>query len=387
MEIQVGAPLSIREAFQLAIHEAKRGQGFVTPNPLVGCVVLDQKGRLLSTGYHSRFGGPHAEVEAINKIKDPALLKGATVIVTLEPCAHHGKTPPCAELLAKFPLSQVHYGLKDPNPLVAGKGLEILKRAGIETVEAPEDLQVELELLAEVFLTNQRHKECFVAVKAASSLDGMMCLENCESQWITSETARLQGHRLRAHYGAILTSASSLMRDNSRLNARVHPFEEKRIPVFILDGQGRSADFLPSSGLLSVREKTDVFVFTSKEHVSKFKDLPASQRIEMELHEGLFKMDEIFRHLWELKVSSVMVEAGPKLTSTLISKGLFHRLELFIGNKILGVNPTGSWTKGLSPTRMDKTLSLKHIRFQTLGEDLLISGRNPSSFQPLFFQA
>lgn len=388
MEIQIGTPLSIREAFELAVSEARKGLGFVSPNPPVGCVVLDRHGNFLSSGYHQRFGGPHAEVEAINKITDPSLLKGAVVIVTLEPCAHHGKTPPCAEMLAKLPLSEVHYGLKDPNPLVAGKGIEVLRKAGIEVVTAPSEMQIALELLVESFLTNQKYKECFVGVKAASSLDGMMCLENRESQWITSEAARLQGHRLRAQYGAVLTSANSLINDNSRLNARVAPFENKSIPVFILDEQGRCGEFLPKSNLLSLREPSEIFVFTFKEHLTKCKGLPSSQLIEMEPNdEGLFRLDEVFRRIWDLNTASVMVEAGPQLTSALVSQGLFHRLELFIGNKILGANSTGSWTKGLMPSRMDETISLKHIRFQTFGEDLLVSGRNPSSFQPLFFQA
>lgn len=385
MEIQVGSLISIQEAFSLAISEAKKGLGFVSPNPPVGCVLLDRNGKLLSVGHHRRFGGPHAEVEAVNKLADTALLKGGSAIVTLEPCAHFGKTPPCAEFLAKLGLSKVYYGLKDPNPLVAGKGLEILKDAGIEVIEAPEVSRIELELLAEAFLINQRYRECFVGVKVASSLDGMMCLENKESQWITSDMARLQGHRLRAHYGAVLTSAASLIKDNSKLNSRVMPFEKNSIPLFILDEDGKSAEFLPGSELLKVRKASEIFIFIGQKSESNFKNFSSAQVIVMDLKEGLFDLAEVFRHLWKAGVPSVMVEAGPQLTSALISQGLFHRLELFLGNKILGTNTTGSWTKGLKIESMNQTLSLAHIKFHSFAEDIWVSGRNPKSFQSLFF--
>ncbi len=387
MAIEVGDRISITDAFKLAIFEAEKGKGFVSPNPPVGCVVLSEDNRLLATGFHRRFGGPHAEVEAVNSLSDPSVLKGAKIIVTLEPCSHFGKTPPCAEFLAQFPIAEVHYGLKDPNPKVSGRGLQVLEDAGIKTEMAPASFAAELEVLVETFVCNQKFNEPFVGVKVATSLDGMMCLKNRESQWITGAEAREQGHRLRAHYGSVLTSANSLVNDNSRLNSRIEPFKDKSIPVFLLDQNAKSADFLEDSELLKVRDKKDLFVFTKSENLKRFSGLPSSHVIGLSCSEEGFDLREILRKIRDLGMHSLLIEAGPVLTSAMISQGLFHRLEVFIGSKIIGSNPTGSWTKGLNFSQMSDVLEFHPSKIMTLGRDFYLSGRNPKSFSPLFNQA
>lgn len=387
MEVQIGSKLSLINAFHLAIAEAKKGYGFVSPNPAVGCVFLDKNFALVSKGFHQKYGGPHAEVEAFKGLKSPSLVDGGYAIVTLEPCAHFGKTPPCAELLAKLPLKEVHYGLKDPNPLVSGKGLEILRNVGIEVVEAPEEVRADLEDLCEVFLVNQNFKECFVGLKLASSLDGMMCLSSGESQWITSERAREQGHFLRAKYGAVLTTARSVIRDNSRLNSRVKPFLNKEIPVAIIDEEGEMASFLQDSLLLKARSAEQVCVFTLEKNFSSFKSFPKIQLKVLEMKNNQPDLRDVFRSLHEMSWPSVLVEAGPSLTSALVGQGLYHRLELFLGNKILGSNVLGSWTKGLGPSSMAEVKGVTRPKVQTFGEDIFLSGRNSDSFKPLFLQA
>ncbi len=162
---------SLDQAMKLAMEEALKGAPFVSPNPLVGCVILDSRGQLLSRGFHTAFGQPHAEVEALKGLSTEQL-KGAHVVVTLEPCAHQGKTPSCAKLLASLPIAKVTYGLIDPNPLVAGQGVEILHAAGIKTELYQGPLQDELEEVCEEFLWNFRRQEIFVALKVAQSLDG-----------------------------------------------------------------------------------------------------------------------------------------------------------------------------------------------------------------------
>lgn len=384
MEVQIGTKLSLVDAFRLAIAEGKKGYGFVSPNPAVGCVFLDKNFGFISKGFHQRYGGPHAEVEAYNGLINSSLLEGGHAVVTLEPCAHFGKTPPCAELLAKLPLKEVHYGIKDPNPLVSGKGLDILSRAGIAVTQAPDEVRGELEDLCEVFLVNQNFKECFVALKLASSLDGMMCLPGGESQWITSQVAREQGHFLRAKYGAVLSTAKSVMKDDSQLNSRVEPFLNKKIPVAILDEQGELPSFLPKSSLLRVRSAEQIYIFTPQEHFPKFKALRSLQLKVLEIKNEKPDLKSVFRSFYEMKWPSVFVEAGPSLTSALMEQDLYHRLELFIGNKFLGSNTLGSWTKGLSPSSMAEVKGLIRPQVQTLGEDIFISGRNSSSFKPLF---
>lgn len=384
MEIKIGAQLSITEAFRLAIKEGERGFGSVSPNPAVGCVFLDKDHRLLSVGHHEFFGGPHAEVNAFQNIKDLSELKGGRAVVTLEPCAHVGKTPPCAEMLAKLPLSDVHYGLPDPNPLVNRQGIKILEAAGIKVFEAPGEIKNELEDLAEIFLVNQRYNEIFVGLKLASSLDGMMALPGGESQWITSSLARDHGHFLRAKYGAVLSTARSVKRDNSALNSRLQKFENKVIPAIVVDEDGISADFLKSSRLLSVRSPNDLLIFTDSLNKSKFDWLPKKSVEVVDKKDSYLDLSQVFLRLRDLGFSSVLVEAGPQLTSTLVAEGLFHRIELFMGNKILGSSSTGSWTKDLRSKSIEQALALQGVKFTPFGEDILISGRNPKSFNPLF---
>ena len=228
--------MNLDQAMQLAISEALKGAPFVSPNPKVGCVILDSQGELLSTGYHKKFGEAHAEIEALKNL-NPDQLKGAHLIVTLEPCAHEGKTPSCAKTLAKLPIKKVTFGLVDPNPLVAGQGAKILKEAGIEVEEYQGILKADLEEVCEEFLWNFRQKKVFVAVKIAQSLDGKIALLNGESKWITGPDSRQKVHELRAQYDAVLVGKNTILIDNPSLDIR-HPKIQKENKVVVLDRSG-----------------------------------------------------------------------------------------------------------------------------------------------------
>ena len=196
-----GEKISSDGAMELALRVAYLGAAHVSPNPLVGCVIVDENHNFVACGYHERYGEAHAEISALNKIADVerALLKNSTFYVTLEPCAHQGKTPSCARTLSLLPIKKVIYGLQDPNPLVSGQGAQILKNASIEAEVYEVPLKVQLFELVEVFLKNFTQKKIFVAGKIASSLDGLMALKNGESKWITSVLAREFSHELRSH--------------------------------------------------------------------------------------------------------------------------------------------------------------------------------------------
>lgn len=374
MAIQIGQKLNSKEAFELAIFEARKGLGFVAPNPPVGCVILDKENRLLSVGHHQKFGSAHAEVNAVQSVKDPEKLKGAKVFVTLEPCSHFGKTPPCAELLCGLPISEVHYGVKDPNPKVSGRGLEKIKSAGIQIFSAPEGVQRDLRNLIRVFWINQTEQRCFVALKVASTLDAQMALPNGESQWITGEEARTQGHILRAHYGAILTTAKSVLRDNSSLNARVEPFKEKEIPVFVLDPDGNLASTLKDLNLSKVRKPESLFVITLSAQATRFAGVLAGDQVcQMEASQGQFSLREVLQWIWEQGRASVMVEAGPNLISQFVSAKTFDQLELFLAPQIFGVASEMSWSQSLGFTKMSQALKFQNVFCQPLGQDLWIS--------------
>ncbi len=302
--------MNLDQAMRLAMKEALKGAPFVSPNPRVGCVILGSKGELLSTGYHKKFGEAHAEVEALKSLTFDQL-KGAHVIVTLEPCAHEGKTPSCAQALARLPIKKVTFGLVDPNPLVAGQGAQILRAAGIEAEEYQGDLKVGLEETCEEFLWNQRYQKVFVALKVAQSLDGKIALANGESKWITGHESRQKVHELRAQYDAILVGKNTILIDNPSLNIR-QPGIQKENKVVILDRSGE---------ILKIKDQLKIFQVHKPENVivSSCPDL-----------------ETVLKEIYHLGIRSILVEGGGQIYSSFISQGLVQRLHLFTAPIILG---------------------------------------------------
>mgnify|MGYP003294972684 CR=1 FL=1 len=197
----------MRKCFQLA----RLGEGKTSPNPLVGCVVLNSQNEIISTGFHEKYGQNHAERNALLKIsKEEA--KGGTLVVNLEPCSHYGKTPPCADLIVEYGIKKVVIAMRDVNPIVAGNGVQKLVDAGIEVVE--NILEDEARKLNEIFITNMLEKRVFVALKTATTLDGKIATKTGSSKWITSDKARAEVRNIRAKYDAILTSSSTVIADN-----------------------------------------------------------------------------------------------------------------------------------------------------------------------------
>jgi diaminohydroxyphosphoribosylaminopyrimidine deaminase/5-amino-6-(5-phosphoribosylamino)uracil reductase len=361
--------LSPLEAMKLAIEEGKKGAGFVSPNPLVGAVILDRHYNLVGLGHHQRVGHAHAEVNALKEIENPGHLDGAHVFVTLEPCAHEGRTPSCAKTLAELPIASVTYGLKDPNPLVAGKGAQILREAG-KTVALFTDLQDELEELSEIFLMNMRFKRPFVAVKVASSLDGRIALGTGESQWITNEESRAHVQYLRGCYDAVLTGAGTFLRDDPRLNSRDAHFTGKNQRVVLLDPSGKSFAKLEKSQLWSVRKPEDIFVITGPLGL----DAPEGiSHVEIPDADGAFEMTALMEALMEAEIHSLFVEAGAYTVSSFLKARLVDRLYLFQAPKILGEGM--SWTSGFTLSSIQQAPILRHPRLENFGDDFLVTGR------------
>lgn len=365
----MSSPLSKLEAMQMALKEARRGEGFVSPNPLVGCVILDRGGRLLARGYHARVGGDHAEIHAVKQVKDPELLDGAQVFVTLEPCAHEGRTPSCAKALGLLPIRSVTYGITDPNPLVAGQGAEILLRAGKE-VHRFDELKAECEELAEIFLANIRYGRPFVALKIASSLDGQIALSGGQSQWITGEAARHEVYYRRGCYDAVLTGVGTFLHDDPRLDARDPHFENRPNRVVLLDPEGKSLGTLKDSKLWSVRRPEEIFLVTGL----KVKSSLPVQQITLPLNEkGSFDLSELLSRLQSLGIFSVWVESGGETASQFLNAGLVDRLFLFQAPKILGRGK--SWTSGLQFGDLESVIQLENLSIRSFGEDVLLSAR------------
>lgn len=355
---------------QKALEEGVKGFGFVSPNPQVGCVVLNAKHELIASGHHERYGEGHAEVNALRNLTDEQL-KGAHIVVTLEPCAHVGKTPSCAEMLAKLPIESVTYGLKDPFPLVSGKGVEILEKAGKKVMHL-KSMEEACEELSEVFLWNQRHKKAFVALKMASSLDGQIALKSGESQWITGEKSRKYSHYLRAGYDAILVGRNTLVVDDPMLNIRHPNFQGKKNKVIILDPEGK---LLKNIGRYKITEHHDkeniIFAIKDSATVSTdYKTIPTKVLLS-----GALDLEDLTKKLYEEKIYSLYVEGGAQTYSEFLSQRAFQRFYLFQAPVIIGTKNGRSWSETFAVSKLKDKLTLRSLRSQKIGDDLFITGR------------
>lgn len=371
---------------QLALEEAKKGLGWVEPGVPVGCVVLDSDYQFLSSGYYEKYGGDHAEVNALKKIKDKSLLKDAHVFVTLEPCHHTGKTPPCSLELVKYPIQSLTYGAEEP--FTNRKGLNFLKEKKIKIIPNT-DFQKEIENLIAPFKFSFLNKKSFVSLKVASSLDGVVALENGESQWITGEPARNHGHFLRAIHSAVLIGVNTLLTDNPKLNIRVDPFQQKKNKVIILDPNGKSFSFLPKSRLLEVHSPKDVTVCC----LDKVKrntlgvnqvsvPLLSSSRLEKQkMSEGsqlvnkrdIFSLSHLLKVLYqEEQIQSVLVEGGAFCWSEFLRQQAAQKLYLYMAPKIIGKGLR--WSKDFTLPKLSASRLLDSVTVQPIGNDFLIEG-------------
>lgn len=380
-----GTPLTTEQAMQLAISEAYKGGPYVSPNPLVGSVVLDAHGKFIQSGYHQVYGGPHAEVNALKGLSLDEL-KGAHVIVTLEPCAHEGKTPSCAKMIAKLPVKKVTFGLIDPNPLVAGQGAQILKDVGIEAEvfssqdkKLEQEIKTQLEEVCEAFLWNFRHKKVFVAVKMASSLDGQVALKSGESQWITGPESREYVHYLRSCYDGILVGKGTVEFDNPSLNIR-HPTIEKKNKIIVIDGEAELLNKFSDLKLSQVNEPQNIFWCVSadmmeetQKKAAKLKNPPQLVFVKTEVT-GELDLEDLLAQLHSKGLRSVMVEGGAMTASSFIADELVNRLYMFQAPIIMGSGGSRSWTETVRIEKMANKIHVKNPRYLTFGGDFMITG-------------
>lgn len=303
-----------------ALELAEMGRGKVSPNPLVGCVIV-KDGIVIGEGWHKHYGMPHAEVNAIASVEDKRMLEGAELFVNLEPCAHHGKTPPCADLIAQYPFSTVYFSNIDPNPLVAGKGAERILAAGINVYQGL--LEVEGRFLNRRFFCRQEQKRPYIVLKWAQTADGFIAPPDYRPVWISSELSKKLVHKWRAEEDAVFVGTNTVLFDNPRLNVRewegrdpLRVFIDKQLQVprgaHILDGSQ------PTVCFNFVKEKVEDQV----------------EYIRLDPHEDL--SESILNRLQERGVSSVLVEGGTLLIQSLIEKGLWDEARVFRSPKTFG---------------------------------------------------
>ena len=306
--------MQYEKLMQKCIELAKQGEGQTSPNPLVGCVILDRDGNEISTGYHHKYGENHAERDALLKLTNGEE-KGGTLIVNLEPCSHYGKTPPCADLIIERGIKKVVIGMRDVNPIVAGNGIRKLQNAGVEVVENV--LEYECKTLNEIFIKNMTKNEVYIALKTATTLDGKIATQNGSSKWITSDKAREEVKKIRNRYDAILTTSSTILADNPTMAHR------KKI-IFDRDLKTNLEAPIYKNGEIYLFNATlDMF----EGGINFIKTPVINEKLDIEF---------ILKKAYDLGIKSILVESGGHLNGEILkyTDKIYH----FIAPKITGDN-------------------------------------------------
>lgn len=349
----------------LAMQLALKAKNMTSPNPLVGAVVV-RSGLVIAEGYHERAGAPHAEVIALYKAADKA--RGASLYVTLEPCAHFGRTPPCVDRIVKSGIKKVFIGMIDPNPLNNGKGVKLLKQHGIE-VEVG-FLQEELRKINEVFIKYITQKIPFVTVKIAESLDGKIATKSGDSKWITSDSSRGYAHRLRKNYDAVMVGVNTVLRDNPKLDA----WFSKRQPVKVIIDSRLST---PQEANIFLKGKAIIATLSTRpgQETANRKILDQKAKVlEVKEKAGQINLKDLMKKLASLEITNVLVEGGGTLIGALFDEGLVDKVLFFISPKIIGGKEAISSVMGAGISRIDKAIKLKEVKLKRIGEDFLIEG-------------
>lgn len=345
-----------------------RGEGAVNPNPLVGAVIV-RNGRIIGAGWHEQWGGLHAERNALARCSEPA--SGATMYVTLEPCCHHGKTPPCTDAVIAAGIRRVVVGLTDPNPLVAGKGIAKLREAGIEVESGV--LEEELRYQNRVFLKNITTQRPWVVMKSAMTLDGKIATRTGDSRWVTGEEARRRVHEMRRSLMAVLVGIGTVEADDPMLNCRLEG--EHRQPIRIVADS--SARISPDSQLVrTALDQRTIVAHTAKASQCR---LDALHKAGVETwccveEAGHLSMADLMQKIGATGIDSVLVEGGGEVNYSLLKGGLVDEVACFVAPKLLGGADSKTPIGGPGPERMAEAVELENLEVEHFGEDILIHG-------------
>jgi len=340
-----------------AIELAKRGIGGVNPNPLVGAVVV-KDGKIIGEGWHKKYGGPHAEVWALNEAGENA--KGATIYITLEPCSHQGKTPPCAKRVAEAGIKRCVVACIDPNPLVAGKGIKIIEDAGIE---------VKLGVLEYI-----ENKVPYLFLKCGITLDGKIATRSGKSKWITNEIAREKVQFLRTKFMAIMVGINTILKDNPSLDSRLDEEKfgiEKRNPFRVVIDPDLESPI--EAKFLNFNDDKAIIITSSDnkelEKIEKYKNL-GTRFIFLE--GKIFKMEDILKELGKLGIDSILLEGGSGLISAAFKENIVDAGEIFIAPKIIGDNSAIPFINGFNFDSMEEVFKLPNPKFNIYGDNISI---------------
>ncbi len=346
------------------IHLAKKSEGRVSPNPLVGAVIFDDNFRIISEGFHEFYGGNHAERNAILNAKED--LKNKSIIVNLEPCSHYGKTPPCAGLIIEKGIKRVIFGMVDPNPLVSGKGIKKLKAANIEVIQGI--LEKECRELNKIFIKNQTKNLPFVTIKTAVTLDGKIAARTGSSKWITDEYSRNYVQKLRNKYDAILTSSATVIKDNPSMTVRI---KNGRNPARIILDTNLSTS---KDSKIYDRNGARIIIVTG-EHITDEiikKHSPNAEFIKCPLKNGHIDLKQAVNLLYKAGIMSILIEAGAMLNNAFIQEKIPDDLIQFIAPKILADKNGYGFAQGCERDDISQCNNLIITSTKRLKRDIII---------------
>jgi diaminohydroxyphosphoribosylaminopyrimidine deaminase / 5-amino-6-(5-phosphoribosylamino)uracil reductase len=360
---------SIHEKYMdMCLHLAEKGKGYTSPNPMVGCVIV-KNGKVVGRGYHEKYGGPHAEVNALTRAGK--LAERSTLYVNLEPCSHFGKTPPCVDLIISKKVKRVVIGMRDPNPVVNGSGVKKLREAKIEVIE--NILIRRAKLLNEKFIKSVGQKMPFVTVKIAQTLDGRIADSQFKSKWITNSLAQKYTHGLRATNDAILVGANTIIKDNPKLTVRLL---KGRNPVrVVVDGKLSTP---LSSEVFRNTNVAKTVIFISKKIVrTKHSKINALTKLGIDVvalksNSYRISLNQVLKMLHLMNITSVLVEGGSNIFSQIIVKNLADKIVFMVAPKILGDGIQSIKLNKNIP--LQKALSLKNLKIKILNDNVIFEG-------------
>jgi diaminohydroxyphosphoribosylaminopyrimidine deaminase/5-amino-6-(5-phosphoribosylamino)uracil reductase len=354
---------------KIALELAARGKGYTSPNPMVGAVVV-KDGQIVGKGWHEKVGGPHAEVNAIDDAGEQAA--GSTIYVTLEPCNHQGRTPPCTGKILSAGIKHVVMAMKDPNPDVSGGGADFLIRNGV-TVESGV-CEADALRLNEYFIKFINKKRPFVTLKCAATLDGRIATRTGDSKWVTGASARKYVHELRHAMDAIMVGVNTVKADNPSLNTRLEDKQGVDPIRIVLDSK---LSIPENSKLLQIPSGSDTLIITGNSEASSKRfaiEKAGVKVINAQLRDGRIDLDALMNQLGKMGITSLLIEGGAQVAASALQAGIVDKINFFYAPKILGGDDGVPMCSGAGPELMADSIPVRDMIVRQFDNDIMIEG-------------
>lgn len=352
-----------------ALELAEKGVGYTSPNPLVGAVIV-KDGKIIGEGCHEFFGGPHAEINAFNHASEE--VGGAEMYVTLEPCSHYGKTPPCARAIVKKGIKKVVVALEDPNPKVSGRGIKLLREAGIEVITGV--MEEESRKLNEIFIKYITSGLPFCILKSAMTLDGKTAAVTGDSKWVTNEESRQYVHKLRHRVSSVMAGIGTVLSDDPYLTTRISGMEGRDPVRIIVDSSAR----IPlTANVLNLNSRAGtILAVTERASDARLKELEkkGAKIIMTPMVNNRVDLKYLMKALGKMEIDSVFLEGGSELNYSALEADIVDKVNIFIAPKLIGGKDAKTPVGGSGRQLMQEAVTLKEIKTYAFGEDTMIEG-------------